>query len=60
MTIEERKTPLPKGWKVVENSAVGYDYFDETGRLVMQHPYDTESALAVAWDIYRRDPPKKE
>ena len=51
---EQRKIPLPDGWRVKEEHAIGVTYFDETGRPVLQHPYDTDAALSLAIVIYRR------
>jgi len=50
---EARTRPLPKGWTVKEDHAIGVTYFDDTGRMIVQHPYDSDAGLALAVGTYR-------
>ena len=47
--------PLPIGWSVKEDQAIGVTYFDDMGCFVVQHPYDTDAALIMAVTIYRNE-----
>jgi hypothetical protein len=46
--------PLPPGYTVKAEPAVGYSYFDETGNIVEQHPVDDESIRLLIWRIYEK------
>jgi len=52
-------TSLPPNYTVEENPCVGYDFLDERGRCVIQHPVDSNSIRALVWQYYyqRQDKP---
>jgi len=53
-TPEPRSSPLPEGWTVKLDHAIGATYRDEQGRVLCQHPYDDEAGLALAKSVYAR------
>lgn len=45
--------PLPPNCTVHENTCVGYEFRDETGRVAVYHPKDDNSIRALVWEMYR-------
>ena|SRR3990167_2270316 len=57
--MEIHLIPIPPGYGVRINEAVGIDFVDENGRLVIQHPKDDNHIRRLVWEIYRKRETKK-
>ncbi len=45
--------PLPEGYTVKHDDIVGYTYYDNKGNIVIQHPYDNDTARKVVIAYWR-------
>ena len=52
--MTEKYVDLPYGYSVKHNFAVGYEFYDEDGELVMQHPCDNGSIRRLVGSIYKK------
>lgn len=48
----ESQVKLPPGYTVRENRLVGFDFLNESGVIVLQHPYNSNTARRLVWEIY--------
>jgi hypothetical protein len=45
---------LPPKWKVLEDTGVGYEFYDEKNELMLQHPKDNDTIRKYCWAIYNK------
>ena len=50
----EKLIPLPKGYRIGKNRYVGYDFLDDKGAIVTQHPKNNNAKRSLVWEIYKK------
>jgi hypothetical protein len=53
MDKEIEKLQLPDGYSVIYDDCVGFTFYDETKKPIIQHPYDNNSIRKYVWDVYK-------
>ena len=52
--MEESLIELPEGYTVEYNKTVGYNFKNEKGWIVVQHPKDNNSIRKLVWIFYEK------